>query len=238
MIKGMINNHVKQEAIIDQAFTFDQAKAKILQHRYDILFLDITLPRGNTFDLLEQLSPEKKKESEIIFLTGHDTKEYFLNAIKHSASGYVLKPIDLDDFKAAIDKSLENLRQATIETNGPSQLYGLNNNSSSLVISLPRGTSTILSVNEISHLIGEGSLTKVHLQKGDPLSSVKNLGHYKEGLIHNHGFLIASKSIIVNPDFIEVYKPILQEITLKNGIKIPCSRRGGRNLKEWLNSMN
>lgn len=238
MIRKMIQDLVKGDVIIDQAFTFDQAKSKIMSNNYDILFLDITLPRGNTFDLLDELTEEKKRAAEIIFLTGHDTKEYFLNAIKHSASGYVLKPIDLNDFKEAMDKCLRNLNQASSKEQQDGPLTTPVLSVSNIPISLARGAVTVLPVDEISHLVGEGSLTKVHVHNEETLTSVKNLGYYKGNLIENFGFLIASKSVIVNPAFIEIYKPILQEINLKNHVKIRCSRRGGRNLKEWFNSMN
>jgi len=235
MIKGMIKDHIQEENITEQAFNYVDAKSMILENHYDILFLDITLPRGNTFELLQDLPPEKKNKSEIIFLTGHDTKDYFLNAIKHSASGYVLKPIDIDEFKAAINKSLDNLNKAS---ESKDLLESTKPKAANIPISLSRGAVSIMSAEEISHLVGEGSVTKVHLIEGEPLTSVKNLGHYKDSLVGNYGFLVASKSTLVNPEFIESYKHSLLEITLKNGYKMSCSRRGGRNLKEWLNSMS
>lgn len=234
MIKAMINSILVEENVIEQAYSYAEAKELILKNQYDILFLDITLPRGNTFELLEDLPPEKKAHSEIIFLTGHDTKEYFLNAIKHSASGYVLKPIDLEELKAAIHKSQVNLRKSKVLSEAAIESNIIEDH---VPIILVRGTVSVISVHEISHLIGEGSMTTVFLNNEDPLSSVKNVGHYKDLLVDKYGFLVISKSTLVNPSFIEVYKHSLLEITLKNGIKMNCSRRGGRKLKDWLTKM-
>jgi len=63
----------------------------------DLLFLDINMPGLSGFDLLSKVM---NPQFEIIFITGYD--QYALQAIKMSACGYILKPIDRDDLETAI----------------------------------------------------------------------------------------------------------------------------------------
>ena len=65
----------------------------------DLIFLDIQMPDGTGFDLLEQVADKK---FEIIFTTATD--KHALKAIKYSACDYLLKPIDIDELKQAVDK--------------------------------------------------------------------------------------------------------------------------------------
>jgi two-component system LytT family response regulator len=69
------------------------------------------MPYGNAFDLLDKLRPV---EFEIIFVTAFD--EYTLKAFRYSALDYLLKPVNIDELKAAVDKvnskvNLKNINQ-------------------------------------------------------------------------------------------------------------------------------
>lgn len=74
----------------------------VMEHRPDILFLDIELPDGLGFEIIRRVSPVTFRT---IFITGH--QEYALDAIKVSALDYILKPVDEDELKSAIMKARE-----------------------------------------------------------------------------------------------------------------------------------
>ena len=65
-------------------------QALILDSQPELVFLDIEMPFGNAFELLNNLSPVN---FEIIFVTAFDN--YALNAIKYSALDYILKPVNI-----------------------------------------------------------------------------------------------------------------------------------------------
>ena len=77
--------------------------AAIEQHKPDIVFLDIEMPGMNGFEMLHQLS---EKNFHLIFTTAYD--QYAIKAIKYSAFDYLLKPVDIEELKAAIEK-IDNL---------------------------------------------------------------------------------------------------------------------------------
>ena len=66
---------------------------------YDIIFLDVEMPYGNAFDLLERVNDVN---FEIIFVTAYSN--YAVKAINFSAAYYILKPIDIDELITAVEK--------------------------------------------------------------------------------------------------------------------------------------
>lgn len=65
----------------------------------DIVFLDIEMPHGSGFELLESIP---NLNFEIIFITAYN--QYAVKAFKYSAVDYILKPVDIDELVKAVDK--------------------------------------------------------------------------------------------------------------------------------------
>ncbi len=68
----------------------------------DIVFLDVEMPRMNGFIMLQQL---KDKNFEVIFITAYD--QYAIQAIRCSAMDYLVKPVEIDDLKNAVNRAVE-----------------------------------------------------------------------------------------------------------------------------------
>ena len=73
-----------------------------------LVFLDVAMPEMSGFDLLEALG---KPAFEVIFVTAFDT--YAIDAIKHCAIGYLLKPVDTDDLIVAVENAIQNIKKKT-----------------------------------------------------------------------------------------------------------------------------
>jgi two-component system LytT family response regulator len=86
--------------VIGEANNAEEAARLIPQLDPNVVFLDIEMPFGNAFDLLDKLMPVK---FEVIFITAFD--EYSLKAFKYSALDYLLKPVDIDDLAHSCAKS-------------------------------------------------------------------------------------------------------------------------------------
>lgn len=98
-LSALLRIHCPQVDLIATALNADDGKAIILRHNPDLIFLDIQMPGKSGFDLLKSLN---SSSFEIIFVTAYD--QYGIQAIKFSAIDYILKPIDLDELKNAVDK--------------------------------------------------------------------------------------------------------------------------------------
>ena len=86
--------------VVGEANNAAEAARLIPQLDPNIVFLDIEMPFGNAFDLLDKLMPVK---FEVIFITAFD--EYSLKAFRYSALDYLLKPVDIDDLQIAVQKA-------------------------------------------------------------------------------------------------------------------------------------
>ncbi len=88
--------------------------ARLRENPPDLLFLDIEMPRLNGFELLEQLG---KVSFDVVFTTAYD--EFGIRAIKFSALDYLLKPVQVEELKAAIERhsrrSTHNLSSSQLE---------------------------------------------------------------------------------------------------------------------------
>ena len=87
------------------------AKKLIALHDPDLVFLDIRMPMGDGFTLLESYD---EVPFDVIFTTAYD--QYALKAFKFSAIDYILKPIDIDELKQAVAK-IKKKRNATTPSN-------------------------------------------------------------------------------------------------------------------------
>ena len=92
----LYNNKIE---IVDECESVKKAVTSIKKYNPDIVFLDIQMPEENGFELLKNF---ESITFEIIFTTAH--KEYAIDAIRNSAIDYLVKPIDIEDFKLAITR--------------------------------------------------------------------------------------------------------------------------------------
>lgn len=81
------------------ATDIDAAATLIRQHRPDILFLDIAMPGGNGFQLLERL---EQIDFGVVFVTAYH--EYAVRALRFSALDYLLKPVSVDELQQAVQR--------------------------------------------------------------------------------------------------------------------------------------
>ncbi|MCU0443067.1 MAG: LytTR family DNA-binding domain-containing protein [Bacteroidia bacterium] len=178
-----------------------------------IVFLDIQLKGGTGFDLLSQLPGFT---FSVIFTTAFD--QFAINAIRHSATDYLLKPIDAEELEESLSrfKQLQNTRSDT-----------------SVGIAKPFETLAVVSLSEthyipvddILYFKSDNNYTYVFPKVGNPILSSKNIGYY-ESLFQEHFFFRLHNSFIVNLKSIaKLEKGKVWEITLVNGTRLPISTR-------------
>lgn len=97
-------------AIIGQADSVESGITLIKQIIPDLVFLDVEMPDGTGFDLLQKLKPINFK---VIFITGYE--DFAIRAFRFSAVDYLLKPLDVSDLVEAVNKAEESLTKEVLE---------------------------------------------------------------------------------------------------------------------------
>ena len=105
VLKAMLEEFCPEVSVIGEAADAEQAEKVIAMLSPDLVFLDIEMPYGNAFDLLDRLMPI---EFEVIFITAFN--DYSLKAFKYSALDYILKPVSIEELRAALQKAQERMR--------------------------------------------------------------------------------------------------------------------------------
>lgn len=178
------------------------AKQLITTHQPQLIFLDVEMPHMNGFALLQSLRPFS---FEVIFTTSYD--QYAIQAIRFSALDYLLKPIDGNELKDAVEKFAERAAPSL-----PQQLDILlsrfqqtGNVSGSGRIALPTMEGLqIIAVNDIIYCSSSSNYTILTLKAKQTLTISRTLKEVEEMLEH-HRFLRVHHSFLVNLDEVRTY---------------------------------
>jgi two-component system, LytTR family, response regulator len=180
--------------------------------RFDIIFMDISLPGKNAIDLLTLLPTV---DSEIIFVTAHE--EYALDAFHFTTSGYLLKPVTDADLLHAINKAVERVQLKRLaKSQGPAAT------TSNDRIGVPNKYGIdYVNINDIIYLESINKCTKIVTATKEYISSTY-FGKYKT-LIDAHPFFQVHRSYIVNLNRILRYE-LSGIIIMSNKHEIPVAR--------------
>lgn len=224
---------------IDQALTLSDADQFIEKNQYDIVFLDIQMPTGTSFDLLKHLSTKNALNFEIIFITGESAKEYTLRAIKFSAIDFLYKPLDDGELVVAVNRAIDKLRNQSYNHQIKLLLNRIdeqaNVKSNKIAFHLHNGIVQMVNIDELKYMEADGVVSKAYLDNGEKLIVNRNLGFYKEILMIEHAFIPISNSILINKEYIKRYNHQALKVTLHDDTELHVSRRRGKELREMLN---
>jgi two-component system LytT family response regulator len=183
-----------------------------------LVFLDVEMPFGNAFDVLEACQPQA---FETIFITAYS--EYSLRALNLSAAYYILKPIDITELIAAVHKVQLSILKKEDFNRTKILLDNLKGSPEKQQIILPtlQGFDVIKTEN-IVKLQANGNFTDVYLQDGSSKMICKFLKHFDELL--TLPFIRIHRSFIVNINFVKSYsKSAGGFVTLLDGSEMEVS---------------
>lgn len=221
----LLQENCENVQIAGIAKSVSEARNLLNQHAIDLIFLDIAMPSENGFELIPQA---QIANATVIFTTAYD--QYALKAIKANALDYLLKPIDIDELKEAVNKATKYIKLNKAENNRNESLKNLANDLSDRTaikkITLPSGQGyRLVDIDDIIHIEADSNYSVFHLINLEKIAVSKVLKDYEEILPENR-FIRVHKSSIVNLKYVKEYnsKNGLQVI-LNNGEAIAVSRR-------------
>jgi len=202
ILRNYLSSYCKNVELVGEAENIIKGEALIEEHSPDIVFLDIEMPFGNGFDLLEKL---KSINFEVIFITAFS--DYAIKAINLSASSYLLKPIDIDELIIAVEKveqkkknNVENINTKILADN----IKSISNKEQKIVLPQMDGFE-VVKIKDIIRAEASDNYTILYIENGKKYTLSKTLKYY-EDLLSDFGFLRTHKSHLLNLDHIVKYK--------------------------------
>lgn len=222
-----INTYCSNIEIIGHANGVVSGAKLIKELKPDLVFLDIQMPDGSGFDLLEILNDQV--EFKLIFTTASD--EYAIKAFKFSAIDYLLKPIDPDDLIAAVQK-LEN----QITPASRLDLLKANLEKPKKIALNTVDKIHIVDIDDIIRLESHINYTKFYFNNGQKLLVTKTLKEFDK-LLSDHEFIRVHQSHLVSTNEIKAFLKQSGEILLKDESRIPVSTRKKTILMEMISNL-
>lgn len=208
--------------IVGEADGVVQGAKLLRQTQPDLLLLDIQMGDGTGFDLLE-IVPDLR--FQLIFTTAHD--EYAIRAFRFAAVDYLLKPIDPEELRHAVERAKKQLKT----TNQPqAQLPVLREHfqqkEAAKTIALHTAEKIhVARLADILRMEADGNYTEVHFINGQKLLLTKTLKDFST-ILESTGFVRAHQSHLVNFEHIrEFIKTDGGYIVMADGAKVPVAVR-------------
>ncbi|MEO7263723.1 MAG: LytTR family DNA-binding domain-containing protein [Ferruginibacter sp.] len=202
LVKKLLNNFFPA-LVIEEADSVTTAIQKIHSYSPHLIFLDIQMRGETSFDLLDKF---QQINFGIIFTTAYS--EFALKAFRYSAMDYLLKPLDADEFKLAVEKALirinNEITPAVEQLKYLKRIQSPQNLPDKLTIPTTEGF-LFIQVADIIYCSALSNYTEFHLSGKQKLLSSHTLGYYND-LLEGHNFYRVHRSYLVNMAHIKMYK--------------------------------
>ena len=201
----------------------------MLQHRPDLIFLDVQMPKINGFEMLELI----EEPPAAIFVTAFD--EFAIKAFELHAIDYLLKPFSKERFERAVTKFINN-PPSPASSHGP-LLSGslLSQQQKQRIVVKNGGKIKIIPVEDIHYLEAADDYVRIYTAEGNFLKN-RTMAYFEE-ILDGQQYIRTHRSFIINVHHITRIEPYEKEnylAILKNNKQIPVSRSGYSKLKEVL----
>ncbi|HEY0743482.1 MAG TPA: response regulator [Chryseosolibacter sp.] len=208
---------------------FEGVKA-ITQHKPDLIFLDIQMPKINGFEMLELI----EKPPSVIFTTAFD--EYAMKAFEAHAIDYLLKPFSKERFDKALQKWLSQRQQQVPQQKALLLSEEIRQpEEKNRIVVRESGNIRIIPINEVQYIEAYDDYVKIYTAK-EMFLKKKTMSFYEQNLDPSQ-FVRVHRSYILQISHLTRIEPLEKDThvaLLKSGAKIPLSRAGYVKMKSVL----
>lgn len=196
-LKSYLGKYCPQVEVAGEAADARQAVPLLHELKPQLVFLDVELPFGNAFDILESC---KDLYFETIFVTAFS--EYSLKALNQSAAYYLLKPVSIEELIIAVNKVQEHIFKNEIFDRNKVVIENFREQQPEkrqVIVPTVEGFE-LIKMEEIVRLQGNGNFTDIFLSDGRKKMACRFLKHYAE--ILPYPFVRVHKSHVININFV------------------------------------
>ncbi|MGL5889296.1 MAG: LytR/AlgR family response regulator transcription factor [Bacteroidia bacterium] len=219
-LKAYLSKYCPQIEVIGEAHDSRQAVTVLHELQPQLVFLDVELPFGNAFDILDAC---KDLQFETIFVTAFS--EYSLQALNQSAAYYLLKPVGIEELIAAVDKALQHINTKSVLNRNQIAVENFREQQTrkrQVILPTLEGFE-VIKIEDIIRLQGNGNFTDIFLRDGSKKMACRFLKHYDE--ILDYPFIRVHKSHIINIEYVKSYhKNMGGYVLLEDGTQIDISQ--------------
>ena len=220
-LEAMLHNMVEGVSVVATADSVTSGVKAITKNKPDLVFLDIEMPKKDGFELFEAFDTIN---FEVVFTTAHG--QYATKAFRTTAIDYLLKPIDLELLKEAVERTREKRQKDKVNKNFEVFVNNMKNSKGNQQIAISSSDGLLfIKVDNIIYLRGDGAYTYFFLKTGERITVSKNLKEY-EDLLSDYDFFRVHKSFLINMH--EMKKYVRGEggyVVMSNGDSVDVSKR-------------
>jgi two-component system, LytTR family, response regulator len=233
-LSKMLEKNCKQVEVVAKVDSMLAAFEAITNKEPDLVFLDIEMPNGNAFDLLEKF---KTINFNIIFTTAYD--HYAIKAIKFSAVDYILKPIDPEELIMAVKRfEVKKNEAATLDKQFKTLLSNVKPDNKLKKVGIPDGDGLLfINLSDIIRCDSDGNYTFFILASGKKIIASRTLGEYEQMFCDDNFFRI-HRSHLINLEHVKKYiKGEGGYVVMSDGSQVEVSRRNKTDFLEKLSHL-
>jgi two-component system LytT family response regulator len=218
-----IQKYFPEVQVVGEGTCVKEGLELIEELKPDLVLLDVQMPDGSGFDLLQNV---KEKNFEVIFITAYNA--YAIQAFRYSAVDYLLKPLSLTDFKESLAKVKERMQGKIFGKHWNNLAYNLEHKNTyerRLAIATINGF-VFVDVKDIIRCESNSNYTQFYFASGKKMTSSRNLGYYEE-LLPEDKFCRIHHSHLINIDFLDQYIKGGSggTVIMKDGTELDVSQR-------------
>jgi two-component system, LytTR family, response regulator len=200
-LAALLKSYCPEVELVGTADSSETGYNQIVALSPQLVLLDIEMPFGNAFDMLDRLAPVS---FETVFVTAFDN--YAINAFRYSALDYLLKPVNIKQLQATVERAAARIQEKNSNHRVNNLLYNLNASANSQKkMALPIATGLVfIRIDSFMWLEASSNYTNIHLSDSRKIVVAKTLREF-EDILPDDLFSRVHHSYIINHNFIKKY---------------------------------
>ena len=220
VLSNLLSNYFSQIEVVGQAKDVLEAVEVIKKLKPNVVFLDVQMPNYAGYEIIQFF---EKIDFEIIFVTAYD--QYAIKAFELSAIDYLVKPVNGDRLKEAIEKLKTKLERTDKILDYKNLLDSMKNETFETIILPELGLKRMVKLVDIVAVEANGSYSDIHLIGGEQITISKNMKYFENLLPENNFFFRTHRSWVINIKLIASFNQEELEINHKSGLQTKLARR-------------